>query len=246
MNDPFDGRRDREHGGRHGGRHDGRARVGRRSVLLGGAGAVLLAACGVSTPRASDTTTELDATDSGDGPPRIAMVGDSITFMSTEPLRAGFTAQGLEVVTIDAQVGRRMTVGSAGQLYPGTDVVRFIAADGAVDVWVVALGTNDVGQYDDAAEYTEQVLSVVAEVPDSAPLVWVDTWHRDRREACELLNGVLRTVVGARPRSLVVDWFSHGDDAGVVAPDGVHPTDAGTAVFAAVVAAGVRELLTPA
>jgi hypothetical protein len=228
---------------RTGGRRDDRAGVDRRSVLLGGAGAVLLAACGVSASRESDTTAEVDDAAGGDEPRRIAMVGDSITFMSTEPLRAGFTTLGLDVAAIDAQVGRRMTVGAGGQLYPGTDVIRFIAAGGVVDVWAVALGTNDVGQYPDAAAYTEQVLAVLAEVPDRAPLVWVDTWHRDRREACQLLNGVLRTVVGSRPRSLVVDWFTHGDDPGVVTADGVHPTDAGTSVFGLVVTAGVRDVL---
>jgi lysophospholipase L1-like esterase len=219
-------------------------RVDRRTLLLAGAGAALLAACDALSSSSDDSLDDIDGAAPGrDGRPRIAMIGDSITFMASDPLRQGFTDLGLDVVTIDAQVGRRMTVGTRGQLYPGTDVVRYIAAGDGVDLWVVALGTNDVGQYRDAPEYTQQILAVLAEVPVRAPLAWVDTWHRDRPEACELLNGVLRGVVGARPRSLVVDWYSHGDDDGVVTSDGVHPTEQGTSVFGLVVTAGVRDLL---
>jgi lysophospholipase L1-like esterase len=219
--------------------------VDRRTLLLAGAGAVLLAACDALTESTDDSLDDIEDTVALEGGrrPRIAMVGDSITFMSAEPLRKGFTDLGLDVVTIDAQVGRRMTVGTRGQLYPGTDVVRFIAAGDGVDVWVVALGTNDVGQYPDAAAYTEQVLAVLAEVPAGAPLAWVNAWHRDRPDACVLFNDVVRSVVGARPRSAVVDWHSYADDDGVVTTDGVHPTERGTSVFALVVTAGVRDLL---
>jgi hypothetical protein len=42
---------------------------------------------------------------------------------------------------------------------------------------------------------------------------------------------------------VIVDWSSHGDDEGVVSGDRVHPTEAGTLVFAQVVAEGVGALL---
>ncbi len=41
---------------------------------------------------------------------------------------------------------------------------------------------------------------------------------------------------------MVVDWFSHGDDAGVITSDQVHPTPDGTLVFGQVVADGVEAL----
>ena len=41
---------------------------------------------------------------------------------------------------------------------------------------------------------------------------------------------------------MVVDWFSHGDDDGVVTDDQVHPTQDGTLVFGQVVADGVEAL----
>ena len=222
-----------------------------RAVLAGGAAAAV-ASCGASsgatrssldpvTAPAEDGATGGEPAD--DDPRTVAMVGDSITFMSSEPLRRGLTDLGLEVLAIDAQVGRRMTVGTRGQLYSGTDVITYIAAGDPPDVWVVALGTNDVGQYPDAAAYEEQIRAVLEVIPDGAPLAWVDTWHEDRLAACQILNGVLRTVLADRPATVVVDWYEHGDDAGVVTTDGVHPTPTGTEVFGLVVTDGVRALL---
>jgi hypothetical protein len=42
----------------------------------------------------------------------------------------------------------------------------------------------------------------------------------------------------------VVDWFSHGDDEGVVSDDAVHPTTDGIVVFGQVVAEGVDALVS--
>ena len=84
------------------------------------------------------------------------------------------------MLAIDAQVGRRITVGSGGQLYPGTDVVEYIANSDPPDVWVIALGTNDIGQYPDAGEFTLQVQTLLDLLPPAAPLVWVDTWDGNR------------------------------------------------------------------
>ena len=42
---------------------------------------------------------------------------------------------------------------------------------------------------------------------------------------------------------MVIDWFSHGDDAGVTTDDQVHPTPDGTLVFGQVVADGVTSLV---
>ena len=218
--------------------------------VLACAAVVLLASCATSPAAGGDSLEPITAPSGAapgaateDGPRTVAMVSDSITFMSTEPLDRGLSDLGLEVLAIDAQVGRRMTVGTQGQLYSGTDVVSFIAAGDPPDVWVVALGTNDVGQYADAAAYEEQIRAVLDAIPEDAPLAWVDTWHEDRLTASQVLNGVLRTVLADRADTVVIDWSSHGDDAGVVAADGVHPTPTGTEVFGLVVTDGVRELL---
>jgi GDSL-like lipase/acylhydrolase family protein len=233
-------------------------RVDRRKLLAVGALVVVACACGqengagVEPVARAATGTDQDVEGEGDGdgdgrpaesPETLVMIGDSITFMSTASLQAELSGTGLEVLAIDAQVGRRITVGERGRPYPGTEIVEFIANSDPPDVWVIALGTNDIGQYADAADFAAQVQALLDLLPAAAPLVWVDTWDGDRLDETRLVNDTLRAVVGVRDNAVVVDWFSHGDDDGVVTDDAVHPTPDGIAVFGQVVAEGVDTLL---
>ena len=149
-----------------------------RTLLAIGAVAVLAGACtddGAGVEPVARAATGTDPAGEGDGsldstPETVAMIGDSITFMSTEPLQAALTDTGLEVLAIDAQVGRRITVGEGGRPYPGTAIVEFIANSDPPDVWVIALGTNDIGQYADANEFAAQVQTLLDLLPAAAPL----------------------------------------------------------------------------
>ena len=224
-------------------------RLDRRTVLAIGALAVVAFACSSEGDDAgleplSPVRTGADPADGEESgsQPTVAMIGDSITFMSTDPLRAALTGIGLDVRAIDAQIGRRITVGEGGRPYPGTDIVEFIANSDPPDVWVIALGTNDIGQYPDAEAFGTQVQTLLDLIPDDAPLVWVDTWDGARLDQTRLVNDTLRALVGERDNAMVVDWFSHGDDEGVITNDQVHPTPAGTLVFGQVVADGIEAL----
>ena len=139
----------------------------------GGAGVEPVARAATGTDPAGDGP--LDST-----PETVAMIGDSITFMSTEPLQAALAATGLEVLAIDAQVGRRITVGEGAGPIPAPTIVEFIANSEPPDVWVIALGTNDIGQYADAGEFAAQVQTLLDLLPAAAPLVWIDTWDGDQ------------------------------------------------------------------
>ncbi|MGH9132430.1 MAG: GDSL-type esterase/lipase family protein [Ilumatobacteraceae bacterium] len=228
-------------------------RIDRRMLLAACALAVVGAACsersdaGVEPLSRSATGTDPAgggaAGDPPSSPQTVAMIGDSITFMSTEPLQAELSETGLEVLAIDAQVGRRITVGERGQPHAGTAIAEYIANTVPPDVWVIALGTNDIGQYPDPVEFATQVQAMLDLLPEAAPLVWVDTWDGDRPDETQLVNDTLHLMLDGRDDTLVVDWSSHGDDDGVVSGDAVHPTDAGTLVFGQVVAEGVDELL---
>jgi lysophospholipase L1-like esterase len=221
-------------------------RHGHRTLFAFGALVLVAGAC--SDGDGVDSLERLEnGTDPGDGsldsPETLAMIGDSITFMSTEALQAELSDTGLEVLAIDAQVGRRITVGDSGQPYPGTEIVDFIANSDPPDVWVIALGTNDIGKYADGAEFAAQVQALLDLLPAAAPLVWVDTWYGAQVDQTQLVNDTLRSVVGERDNAIVADWASHADDEGVVTFDLVHPTTDGIAVFAQVVADGVDSLL---
>lgn len=177
-------------------------------------------------------------------PSSVAVVGDSITVASAEPLDVALAGLGLEVVAIEAQVGRRMTVGERDRLYTGADIVELVANQRSPELWVIALGTNDIGQYADQDEVAEQIRALLARLPDDAPVVWVDTWFRGREQQTEVVNAAIRTVLGARPDSHVVEWSAHATDDGVLSGDGVHLTDGvGRQRFADVVSAGVETFL---
>ena len=226
-------------------------RFDRRSLLLAGLGSALVAcssrASGVSQGAQQDIEDEEQppsplTLDDDAVPATMAMVGDSITVMSTPVLQQELPSTGLDVRAIDAQVGRRITMGTRGVLHPGVDVVRFIASTEDPDLWVIALGANDVGKYDRDG-YDEIIREMLRAIPFGKPLVWVNVWHREELEHCELFNAVLDNRVTRRERSLIVDWFSHGEDDGVITDDGVHPSDQGMQVFARLVANGVSDLL---
>jgi lysophospholipase L1-like esterase len=224
-------------------------RVDRRILFAIGALAVVACACdgaGVDSVSGAAIGTDPEGGDgaqSAESAETVVMVGDSITFMSSDPLRAELSGTGLEVLAIDAQVGRRINVGEGGRPHPGTDVVEFIANSDPPDVWVIALGTNDIGQYADAGEFAAEVQALLDLIPSAAPLVWVDTWDASRLDETRLVNDTLHAMLDGRDGALVVDWSSHGDDEGVVTGDGVHPTEDGILVFAQVVAEGVDTLL---
>lgn len=183
----------------------------------------------------------------GERPATVAMVGDSITVASTAELETALVALDLEVLLIDAQVGRRMTVGERGRLVPGSDVVQYVSGVLEPQLWVVALGTNDIGQYPDVDRVAEQVADILAHIPAGVLVVWVDTWVRDRPDQARAVNDAIRAVVGRRPAALVVDWATHATADGVLSGDGVHLTDGlGRQRFAEVVAAGVETLIGPA
>jgi lysophospholipase L1-like esterase len=165
----------------------------------------------------------------------VAMVGDSITAGSQDAIEAGLAALGLDDVEIDAASGRRMLVD--GTTDSGRHAVEAIAESDPPDLWVIALGTNDVGNYR-PEEYGPAVAELLAAVPQDAPLIWVDTYLDARPEESAAFNDVLRLSLAARGRSTLVDWASVAAQDGVLG-DGVHPSESGIQAFSDRVVAAV-------
>ena len=80
-----------------------------------------------------------------------------------------------------------------------------IADDDPPDLWVIALGTNDVANYA-PEEYRPAIVELLAAVPADAPLVWVDTYLDEHQDLSALFNVELRTALGERGQATVVDW----------------------------------------
>ena len=221
---------------------------GRVAVALAVSLLAVLTSCagergGATAPPFEDAgTTSLAGTPaSTTAPPieSIAMVGDSITNGSKVELLEQLATLGVEVKAIDAEDGRRIAAGDS--VTPGIAAVRALAAGDAPDLWVIALGTNDVGTGPEV--YTPGISELVAAIPAGAPIVWVDVYVAHSPDASAMFNETLRATLEARGQSSVVEWADVADEDGVLR-DGIHPSGYGIEQFAELVTAGVGEWMS--
>jgi lysophospholipase L1-like esterase len=175
----------------------------------------------------------------------VVMIGDSITKGSLPYLDERFGLLGLDH-TIAAENGKRIAV-SRQENPSGAAIASFFAENGDGDhsdeVWVIALGTNDIGQYASPEDIAAVVNEVLNEVPEDAALVWVDTYIRGRPEQTDAVNSIIRQRVERRGDSVIAPWTAFVESEGVLTGDGVHPTSGGADVFAYVVTDTVRAFL---
>ncbi len=177
-------------------------------------------------------------------PATVVVVGDSLTLSALDEITAALDGLGLEVLVVDGVESRRMTVGNSSRP-SGLDAIRSIHEELTVepDLWVIALGTNDVGAQVDEQRFRDDLQTTLDGVGPDAPLVWVNLWIRDRRDAVVTANGVIRDEIDGRASpAAVVGWFAHGADDTLTTGDGVHLTDRGRAAFATAIANRVRTL----
>lgn len=168
-----------------------------------------------------------------DAPGTVAVVGDSLTVAATDEITEALSRIGVRVVLVDGRERRRMTSGST-EVSSGVSAIEDILDEHRPDLWVVALGTNDVGAEVGTDRFRTDVRETLRSIPPGAPVVWVDVWIRDRLDDVVVANAVLHDELAGRaaPTS-VVDWFSSGTIDGLVTGDGVHLTETGQARFAA-------------
>jgi lysophospholipase L1-like esterase len=187
----------------------------------------------------------------------LVMVGDSITVASTPALEEIFARLGFDNVVIQAQSSKRTA--SGGQSNPsGADVAASLVnliestepgqpnsdpSDHSNELWVVALGTNDITQYPDPAQRAGAIDEMLNSVPDESIVVWVDTYWRDRSDATAELNDTIADRVRQRGNSVIAEWSAVAADDGNLRDDGVHPREQGSIVFANVVGNTILEFL---
>ena len=182
-------------------------------------------------------TTEPPATTLPLPPESVAVVGDSLTVSAEEEIVAALDELGVRDVVIDAAEGRRINHVTGGKS-SGVTAAGELAATGDPDVWVIALGTNDVPGFGPTG-YRADIEALLAELPPDAPVIWVDTWIKGRIDEARQANAVLRDVAAEHPQMTVVDWFQFGDDPGLIISDGIHLAEAGQQRFAEQIAAAV-------
>ena len=179
----------------------------------------------------------------------VVMIGDSITVGATPYLEEQLDGLGFDEVVINAMVGKRMDV-SSGSNAAGSDIAAFIAgalddADDAGDetLWIVALGTNDAGQYASDDEIQAAVDTVLEPVPVDAPVVWINTYIEGRSDETERVNAVIESTLERRGNATIGRWDDVAPVDGVLSRDGVHPNVDGSKVFAELVVATVQNFL---
>jgi lysophospholipase L1-like esterase len=176
----------------------------------------------------------------------VAVVGDSLTLSAADLIEADLLRIGVDRVVIDARESRRMVVGSSG-IPAGRSAIDAILDDADPDLWVVALGTNDISAGAGSDEFRSDVDAILGSLPDDVPVVWVDLWIRDRRADVVEANLALRDVLGGRMAPAVTaEWYSAAAAPGNVIGDGVHLTDAGRERFASEISSAVVELVLAA
>jgi lysophospholipase L1-like esterase len=176
-----------------------------------------------------------------DYPETVAVVGDSLTLAASEQILRQLGQRNIDVVGLDARESRRM-MRRGPDLPSGADAVEAVLETAEPDMWVIALGTNDVGSGLSSEAIGDDARQLLDLVPDDAEVVWVDVWIRDRPDEVTAANRTLRRVIGERDGTTIVDWNAHGDDVGVVIGDGIHLSEYGELVFARAIATGVETL----
>jgi len=230
--------------------------ISRRTLLLAAA-ASALAACssrkditassvgGVSSVPTTETSGGvLPVSKEKKVPKSVSMVGDSITARSQPALEAVLHDIGFQHIDINAEPSRRIEIGGKKPM-PGLDVVKYIAAKSPPEMWIIALGTNDAGLYDNDSGYQKLVDDMLAAIPSKAPLVWINTYRNDHIDGCVQFNDVLDKTLADRGNATVGEWYQQclKPDQKILSKDGVHPNDDGVLVFADTVRRAVLQQL---
>lgn len=166
----------------------------------------------------------------------VVMIGDSITRASLPALEAAYAQLGFDSVSIEAQDGKRTAV-SFGSNSSGAAIAQFISGaqaddDHANEIWIVALGSNDINQYSDPVELAAAFDDLLAVVPTESPLIWVDTYFESQSEGAAEINAMIEDRVMQRGNATVARWSEVAADDGNLRVDGLHPRESGSVAFA--------------
>lgn len=231
--------------------------IDRRTLLLATlAGAVTGCASGssTSTPASSPKSTppaggtrplQVDAPTSTVAKPRfnsVAIIGDSITAECDPAIRTALTTLGFTDITIDAEPSRRIEEGR--KPINGVDTLTTMLASGVdPQVWVVALGTNNIDPPYTAEAFTPTINTLLTKFPVDQPLVWIDVYFKPRQAGAAVFNQTLTDLLTVRDNAVVGSWSALATAPGAdLTRDGVHPKDASRVLFAGVIADALQAL----
>ncbi len=111
-------------------------------------------------------------------------------------------------------------------------------------VWVIALGTNDVGNFDTPQDCADLIGEITALLPPPVRLVWVNVYRSSDLRQTKVFNQVLAAQLDVRGDAVVADWYAIASDPArdVLRGDNLHPNDAGKVAFAELVVQTLQRL----
>lgn len=168
----------------------------------------------------------------------VYIQGDSLTVPIESLLRRLLPH---DTLTISAKIGR--------PLYVGLDLLKKRArTPGLPQVIVMEMGSND--DYDQPSSFSSKIAQTMSVIGDQRCTIWVNLYQRvvkgkgKSRHAVNIysgLNQVIGRAAARYKRFVVVPWATTaGRHLGWFGSDGVHPNDAGSTVFAQMIAAAVK------
>lgn len=158
------------------------------------------------------------------GPRRIVIIGDSISFGAQEEYPLAMPNDEVEVIaTPGIRLGPQRL-----------EIDRAVAEE--PDVLVIQLGTNDVPVFE--PPFLDEIDDVLDETDDLPCVLWVNVFVSKFATNAETVNEHLEDAADDHDNLQIVDWFTlANDDRSLLSPDGLHPNEAGQGVLALAVAA---------
>ena len=175
---------------------------------------------------------------------RLLMVGDSLTVGSKPYQASAFTDVAWADVAIDAHGSRGIKTKLSEDPHTGLTAVDALRnAHGDADLWVVALGTNDAGQYS-VERYPELISMMLDRIGPEHLTMWVNVYMPSRARSQTAWNSALNEVAEQRPAELVIyDWATYAaSHDGWLSSDSIHYTGTGYRQRSAAVAAASADV----
>ena len=172
----------------------------------------------------------------------VAIIGDSITAECELAIRASLTTLGFTDITIDAEASRRIEEGR--KPINGVDTLTTMLAAGVdPQVWVVALGTNNIDPPYTIEAFTPTIDKLLNKLPVEQPLAWIDVYFKPRQEGAAVFNQAVADLLAARGNAVVGSWAALATAPGAdLTRDGVHPKETSRPIFASVIADALTTL----
>ena len=173
------------------------------------------------------------------GQPDVVIVGDSLTGGNTSFIGPTLRNAGLDV-RLEALSARRIAVSYQflGPRDSGVARVRALKAAGvAPELWLIQLGTNDLGAVQNcrcpdpiafAGDIIDQLLD---EIGTGVPIAWVTLLNQSQEDATRWFNHAISIRAARDPYMALVDWRAITVNRPDLFLDDVHPNVAGVVVL---------------